>query len=223
METALPSPPAPAAEFPSLVLVRHPLVRHKLTLLRDRRTPTKIFKELVDEIATLMAYEATRDLPLAPVPVETPLEVMTGEAVSGKKLTLVPILRAGLGMVEGILRLVPSARVGHIGLYRDHSTLEPVDYYFKVPGDASEREFFVLDPMLATGGSTASAVASLKRAGATRIKFLCLVAAPAGVRRLAAAHPDVTIYAASLDRELNEQGYILPGLGDAGDRLFGTR
>ena len=211
------------ADVPSLVLVRHPLVRHKLSLLRDRRTPTKIFKELVDEIATLMAYEATRDLPLAPVPVETPLELTTGEAVSGKKLTLVPILRAGLGMVEGILRLVPSARVGHIGLYRDHSTLEPVDYYFKVPGDASEREFFVLDPMLATGGSAVSAVASLKRAGATRIKFLCLVAAPAGVRRLAAAHPDVTIYAAALDRELNEQGYILPGLGDAGDRLFGTR
>ena len=221
------TPPAGSATaetaFPSLVLVRHPLVRHKLTILRDRRTPTKIFKELVDEIATLMAYEATRDLPLESVSVETPLELMTGEAVSGKKLTLVPILRAGLGMVEGILRLVPSARVGHIGLYRDHDTLEPVDYYFKVPSDASEREFFVLDPMLATGGSAVSAVASLKRAGATRIKFLCLVAAPAGVHRLAAAHPDVTIYAASLDRELNEQGYILPGLGDAGDRLFGTR
>ena len=210
-------------DLPSLVLVRHPLVRHKITLLRDRRTPTKIFKELIDEIATLMAYEATRDLPLAPVPVETPLEPMTGEAVAGKKLTLVPILRAGLGMVEGVLRLVPSARVGHIGLYRNHETLEPVDYYFKVPGDASEREFFLLDPMLATGGSAASAVASLKRAGAARIKFLCLVAAPEGVRRLAAAHPDVTVYAAALDRELNEQGYILPGLGDAGDRLFGTR
>lgn len=220
---AEPAPLARELDVPSLVLVRHPLVRHKLTLLRDRRTPTKIFKELVDEIATLMAYEATRDLPLEPVPVETPLEQMTGEAVSGKKLTLVPILRAGLGMVEGILRLVPAARVGHIGLYRDHSTLEPVDYYFKVPGDASEREFFVLDPMLATGGSAASAVASLKRAGATRIKFLCLVAAPEGVRRLASAHPDVTIYAAALDRELNELGYILPGLGDAGDRLFGTR
>jgi uracil phosphoribosyltransferase len=213
----------PAAAFPSLVLVRHPLVRHKLTLLRDRRTPTKIFKELVDEIAMLMAYEATSDLPLAPAPVDTPLEPMTGEQVSGKKLTLVPILRAGLGMVEGILRLVPSARVGHIGLYRDHSTLEPVDYYFKVPGDAAERDFFVLDPMLATGGSAASAVASLKRAGASRIKFLCLVAAPEGVRRLSDAHPDVTIYTASLDRELNAQGYILPGLGDAGDRLFGTR
>jgi uracil phosphoribosyltransferase len=220
------APPAaadPAAAFPSLVLVRHPLVRHKLTLIRDRRTPTKIFKELVDEIAMLMAYEATSDLPLAPAPVETPLEPTTGEQVSGKKLTLVPILRAGLGMVEGILRLVPAARVGHIGLYRDHDTLEPVDYYFKVPGDAAEREFFVLDPMLATGGSAASAVASLKRAGASRIKFLCLVAAPEGVRRLSAAHPDVTIYAAALDRELNAQGYILPGLGDAGDRLFGTR
>ena len=222
MDTA-PTDASPTLDITSLVLVQHPLVRHKLSLLRDRRTPTKIFKELVDEIATLMAYEATRDLPLAPTPVETPLELMTGEAVSGKKLTLVPILRAGLGMVEGVLRLVPAARVGHIGLYRDHSTLEPVDYYFKVPGDASEREFFVLDPMLATGGSAVSAVASLKRAGATRIKFLCLVAAPVGVRRLAAAHPDVTIYAAALDRELNEQGYILPGLGDAGDRLFGTR
>jgi len=209
--------------FPTLRLVRHPLVQHKVTVLRDKRTPTKIFKELVDEIAMLMAYEATADLPLEPVPVETPLETTEGRRVSGKKLTLVPILRAGLGMVEGILRLVPAARVGHIGLYRDHDTLEPVDYYFKVPGDAAERDFFLLDPMLATGGSAVSAVASLKRAGATRIRFLCLVAAPEGVRRLSGAHPDVTIYCASLDRELNAQGYILPGLGDAGDRLFGTR
>ena len=212
-----------AAEFPTLVVVDHPLVQHKLALLRDRATPTKIFKELVDEIATFMAYEATRELALDEVPVETPLERTTGHKVRGKKLTLVPILRAGLGMVEGILRLVPSARVGHIGLYRDHDTLEPVDYYFKVPGDAAERDFFVLDPMLATGGSAVSAVASLKRAGASRIRFLCLVAAPAGVRRLADAHPDVVIYTAALDRELNTQGYILPGLGDAGDRLFGTR
>jgi uracil phosphoribosyltransferase len=212
-----------AASFPSLVVVRHPLVQHKLAILRDRRTPTKIFKELVDEIAMLMAYEATADLALGEVSVETPLERMVGRQVSGKKLTLVPILRAGLGMVEGILRLVPAARVGHIGLYRDHDTLEPVDYYFKVPSDAAERDFFVLDPMLATGGSAASAVTSLKRAGATRIKFLCLVAAPAGVQRLMDAHPDITIYTASLDRELNAQGYILPGLGDAGDRLFGTR
>jgi uracil phosphoribosyltransferase len=210
-------------DLPTLSVVRHPLVQHKLTILRDRRTPTKIFKELVDEIAMLMAYEATADLTLEETPVETPLEHATGWRVSGKKLTLVPILRAGLGLVEGVLRLVPSARVGHIGLYRDHDTLEPVDYYFKVPSDAAERDFFVLDPMLATGGSAVSAVTSLKRAGATRIRFLCLVAAPDGVRRLAEAHPDVSIYCASLDRELNAQGYILPGLGDAGDRLFGTR
>jgi uracil phosphoribosyltransferase len=210
-------------EFPTLSIVRHPLVRHKLTLLRDRRTPKKIFKELVDEIAMLMAYEATSDLPLEDVAVDTPLERAVGHQVSGKKLTLVPILRAGLGLVEGVLRLVPSARVGHIGLYRDHNTLQPVDYYFKVPSDAAERDFFLLDPMLATGGSAVSAVDSLKRAGAARIRFLCLVAAPAGVRRLGEAHPDVSIYAAALDRELNELGYILPGLGDAGDRLFGTR
>ena len=209
--------------FPTLRIVDHPLVQHKLTLLRDRATPTKIFKELVEEIATLMAYEATSDLPLESAPVETPLEETIGRRVMGKKLTLVPILRAGLGMVEGICRLVPSARVGHIGLYRDHDTLQPVDYYFKVPGDAAERDFFVLDPMLATGGSAAAAVASLKRAGATRIRFLCLVAAPEGVRRLAGAHPDVQVFCAALDRELNEHGYILPGLGDAGDRLFGTR
>jgi uracil phosphoribosyltransferase len=209
--------------FPTLRVVSHPLVQHKLSLLRDRATPTKIFKELVDEIATLIAYEATSELTLEPAPVETPLERTVGRRVSGKKLTLVPILRAGLGMVEGVARLVPAARVGHIGLYRDHDTLEPVDYYFKVPGDAAERDFFLLDPMLATGGSAAAAVASLKRAGAMRIRFLCLVAAPEGVRRLASAHPDVLVYCAALDRELNAQGYILPGLGDAGDRLFGTR
>ncbi|HET7632176.1 MAG TPA: uracil phosphoribosyltransferase [Gemmatimonadaceae bacterium] len=210
-------------DFPTLRVVDHPLVQHKLTLLRSRTTPTKIFKELVDEIATLMAYEATSDLTLEPVPVDTPLESAMGHQVAGKKLTLVPILRAGLGMVEGICRLVPSARVGHVGLYRDHDTLEPVDYYFKVPSDAAERDFFVLDPMLATGGSAAAAITSLKQAGVERIRFLCLVAAPAGVRRLAAAHPDVLVFCAALDRELNAQGYILPGLGDAGDRLFGTR
>lgn len=209
--------------FPNLCVTRHPLVQHKLSILRDRTTSTKIFKELVDEIAMLMAYEATSDLPLEPVPVETPLEQMTGLRVRGKKLTLVPILRAGLGMVEGVLRLVPAARVGHIGLYRDHDTLEPVDYYFKVPGDVGERHFFVLDPMLATGGSAVAAVASLKRAGAKQIRFLCIVAAPEGIARMAAAHPDVPIFCAALDRELNASGYILPGLGDAGDRLFGTR
>ena len=161
--------------------------------------------------------------PWEEVDVTTPLETTRGFRVGGKKLTLVPILRAGLGMVEGIYRLVPNARIGHIGLYRNHDTLEPVDYYFKVPGDAAERDFFVLDPMLATGGSAAAAVTSLKRAGATRIRFLCLVAAPEGVRRLAKTHPDVVVFCAALDRELNTQGYILPGLGDAGDRLFGTR
>jgi uracil phosphoribosyltransferase len=210
-------------DFPTLRIVSHPLVQHKLTILRDRETPTKIFKELVDEIAMFMAYEATSELALEDVPVDTPLERAKGKRVAGKKLTLVPILRAGLGMVEGIYRLVPGARVGHIGLYRDHDTLQPVDYYFKVPSDAAERDFFLLDPMLATGGSAIAAVSSLKRAGATRIRFMCLVAAPEGVRKLSDAHPDVTIYCAALDRELNDSGYILPGLGDAGDRLFGTR
>lgn len=212
-----------APQFPSLSIIRHPLIQHKLTILRDRETPTKVFKELVDEIAMLMAYEATIELGLATMDVDTPLERTVGARITGKKLTLVPILRAGLGMVEGILRLIPAARVGHIGLYRDHDTLKPVDYYFKVPGDAPEREFFVLDPMLATGGSAVAAVSALKKAGAERIRFLCLVAAPEGVGRLAEAHPDVSIYAAALDRELNSVGYILPGLGDAGDRLFGTR
>ncbi len=218
---------APSVTSPSsrttLTIIRHPLLQHKLTLLRDHATPTKIFKELVDELAMLMAYEATKDLALQQVQVRTPLEATTGMKVRGKKLTLVPILRAGLGMVEGILRLIPSARVGHIGIYRDHSTLEPVDYYFKIPRDTEERDFFVLDPMLATGGSAAAAVSSLKRSGAQRIRFLCLVAAPEGVQRMELAHPDVPIYAAALDRQLNELGYILPGLGDAGDRLFGTR
>ncbi|HKV50930.1 MAG TPA: uracil phosphoribosyltransferase [Gemmatimonadaceae bacterium] len=207
----------------NLIVSRHPLIEHKLSIARDRTTTTKLFKELIEEIAMLMAYEATSDLPLEDVDVNTPLESMHGRRVSGKKLTLVPVLRAGLGMVEGVLRLVPSARVGHIGMYRDHDTLEPVDYYFKVPGDAAERHFFVLDPMLATGGSGVAAVSSLKRAGAIRIRFVCIVAAPAGVERMHRAHPDVPVYAAALDRELNALGYILPGLGDAGDRIFGTR
>src|SRR5690606_15191959 len=178
---------------------------------------------LVEEIAMLMAYEATADLPLESVDVETPMERARGRRVSGKKLTLVPILRAGLGMVEGVLRLVPSARVGHVGLYRDHQSLQPVDYYFRIPGDVVERDFLVLDPMLATGGSAVAAVNSLRSAGAERIRFLCLVAAPEGLRRFHEAHPDVKVYTAALDRGLNEHGYILPGLGDAGDRLFGTR
>jgi uracil phosphoribosyltransferase len=207
----------------TMIEVRHPLVRHKVGLLRAASLSTKSFREITAEIGRLLAYEATADFPLEPATVEGWAGPVQVERISGKKVTLVPILRAGLGMVEGILRLVPSARVGHIGLYRDHSTLQPVDYYFKVPGDTSERDFFLLDPMLATGGSAAAAVSSLKRAGATRIRFLCLVAAPEGVRRLSSAHPDVQIYCAALDKELNAQGYILPGLGDAGDRLFGTR
>src|SRR6266496_3608833 len=210
-------------DFPNLTLLTHPLIQHKLTLLRDKRTPTKDFKQLAGEIAMLMAYEVTKDLPLEAVEIDTPLEHTRGVQVAGKKLTLVPILRAGLGMVEGIAQLIPSARVGHIGLYRDHDTLQPVDYYFKIPAAEIERDFFILDPMLATGGSAVAAVTSLKRAGATRIRFLCLVAAPEGVRRLAKTHPDVVVFCACLDRELNAQGYILPGLGDAGDRLFGTR
>lgn len=213
----------PAPTFPSLVVLTHPLIQHKLTLLRDKRTPTRDFKQLVNEIAMLMAFEATKDLVLEPVEIETPLERMQGAMVAGKKLTLVPILRAGLGMVEGIAQLIPSARVGHIGLYRDHQTLEPVDYYFKIPSGEQDRAFFLLDPMLATGGSAVAAVTALKNAGAQRIRFLCLVAAPTGVQRLLDAHPDVPVYTAALDRELNAKGYILPGLGDAGDRLFGTR
>jgi uracil phosphoribosyltransferase len=213
----------PAPTFPNLTVLGHPLIQHKLTLLRDKRTTTKDFKQLVNEIAMLMAYEVTQDLPLEPVAIETPLEPTQGVQVAGKKLTLVPILRAGLGMVEGIAQLIPSARVGHIGLYRDHDTLEPVDYYFKIPAGEQDRAFFVLDPMLATGGSAVAAVGALKQAGAQRIRFLCLVAAPAGVERMRDAHPDVPVYTAALDRTLNAKGYILPGLGDAGDRLFGTR
>jgi len=210
-------------EFPNLIVLAHPLMQHKLTILRDRSTATRDFKQLVNEIAMLMAYEVTKDLPVEAVEVETPLERMRGARVAGKKLVLVPILRAGLGMVEGIAQLIPSARVGHIGIYREHDTLEPVDYYFKIPSDEDARDFFLLDPMLATGGSAVDAVSALKHAGAQRIRFLCLVAAPEGVRRMLQAHPDVPIFAAALDRQLNEHGYILPGLGDAGDRLFGTR
>ena len=209
--------------FPNLTVLSHPLIQHKVSVLREKDTSKKKFKELVDELAMLMAYEVTKDLPLAPVQIETPLETTTQNKLSGKKLTVVPILRAGLGMVEGVVRLMPGVRVGHIGLYRDHDTLEPVDYYFKIPAEAGERDFILLDPMLATGGSASAAVTSLKRQGAKRVRMLCLVAAPEGVQRMLADHPDVHVYTAALDRELNEQGYILPGLGDAGDRLFGTK
>ena len=210
-------------EFPNLTVIDHPLVQHKVAVLRDVQTSKKKFKELVDEIAMLMAYEVTKTLPLEEVEIETPLEKTTQRKLAGKKLTVVPILRAGLGMVEGVVRLIPSARVGHIGLFRDHDTLEPVDYYFKIPKEPQSREFILLDPMLATGGSAVAAVTSLKRSGATHVQFVCLVAAPEGVQRMLDEHPDVHIYTAALDRELNDHGYILPGLGDAGDRLFGTR
>ena len=210
-------------EFPTLTVTDHPLIQHKLTKLRHRETPKKLFKELVDEITLLLAYEVTRELPLEPFEVDTPLEPVVGRRIAGKKLAVVPILRAGLGMVEAVLRLVPSARVGHIGLYRDEESLEPVEYYCKIPADPEGRMFIVLDPMLATGGSAAAAITLLKQRGVREIRFVCLVAAPEGVRALSDAHPDVAIWAASLDRELNDHGYILPGLGDAGDRLFGTR
>jgi uracil phosphoribosyltransferase len=208
--------------FPNLTVLDHPLIQHKLALLRDKRTPTKEFRALVSEIAMLMTYEVTRDLPTWPVDVETPLETAKCRMVAGKKLTLVPILRAGLGMVDGISQLIPSARIGHIGLYRDHETLKPVSYYFKVPREAA-RDFYLLDPMLATGGSAVAAAQQLKEAGATRIRLLCIVAAPEGVQDMLTAHPEVPVFAAALDRQLNEHGYILPGLGDAGDRIFGTR
>lgn len=209
--------------FPNLTVLAHPLIGHKLAILRDRTTPTRDFRQLVNEIAMLMTYEVTRDLPTEPVAVETPLEQMECRKVAGKKLTLVPILRAGLGMVEGISQLIPSARIGHIGLYRNHETLQPVSYYFKAPSAEADRDFLVLDPMLATGGSAVDAVAKLKQVGASRIRFLCIVAAPEGVQAMREAHPEVPVYTAALDRQLNAHGYILPGLGDAGDRLFGTR
>jgi uracil phosphoribosyltransferase len=209
--------------LPNLTVVDHPLVQHKLSYLRARTTPTKEFKELVNELAMLITFEATHGLETEEVEVTTPLEKTTCRRIRGKKLVLVPILRAGLGMVEGVLRLVPGARVGHVGIFRDEESLEPVQYYFKVPSDPDTRDFLVLDPMLATGGSASAAVTLLKQRGASTIRFLCLVAAPEGVRRMLDDHPDVPVLAAALDRQLNEKGYILPGLGDAGDRLFGTR
>lgn len=205
-----------------LQVMDHPLIQHKLTIIRDKNTGTKVFREVVNEIARLMAYEVSRDMPLQDVKIETPLVKSIQKEISGKKVAIIPILRAGLGMVDGMLDLIPAAKVGHVGMYRDHETLEPVEYFVKLPSDIHERQLLVVDPMLATGGSAIAAVDSLKKRGASTIKFVCLVAAPEGVKALQEAHPDVDIYTASLDEKLDENGYILPGLGDAGDRLFGT-
>ena len=201
----------------------HPLIQHKVTLLRDKNTGSKEFRELIQEITQLMCYEATRDLPLCEVEVETPITITKSKVIAGRKLAFVPILRAGIGMVEGALELVPAARVGHIGLYRDPETLKPVEYYCKLPGDISEREVIVLDPMLATGGSAVDAIAQIKKRGPKNIKFMCIIAAPEGLEALQAAHSDVQVYCASLDEHLNDHGYIVPGLVDAGDRIFGTK
>ena len=201
----------------------HPLITHKVSIMRQTATGSKDFRELLNEIAMLMGYEVTRDLPLEDYPIETPLESMVAKRISGKKLAIVPILRAGLGMVDGLLKLIPVAKVGHIGLYRDPETHLPVEYYFKMPEDIESRIVIVVDPMLATGGSAIDAITMLKKRGVTNVRFMCLVAAPEGVKALQEAHPDVDIYCAALDRELNDHKYILPGLGDAGDRIFGTK
>ena len=207
----------------TLHVVNHPLLLHKLTILRDKNTSTKDFRELVGEIGMLLTYEATRDLPLTEKEVETPLCKTTAPSLKGKKFAVVPILRAGLGLVEGVLRMVPSARVGHIGLYRDEETLEPVTYFCKLPKDIDQREALIVDPMLATGGSAAAAISFLKQYGCRQIKLMVLLAAPEGVRRIQEEHPDVEIYCGAVDDHLNEHGYIVPGLGDAGDRIFGTK
>ena len=207
----------------NVFVLDHPLIQHKITHIRKTDTGTKDFRELVDEVAGLMAYEITRDLPVTEIEIETPVAKMKSKVLSGKKIGIVPILRAGLGMVDGVLRHIPAAKVGHVGLYRDPDTLQPIEYYFKMPNDISERELIVVDPMLATGGSAVDAIDSLKKRGAKRIKFVCLIAAPEGVEYLQEKHPDVDIYLAEIDEKLDEKGYIVPGLGDAGDRLFGTK
>lgn len=204
-------------------VMTHPLIQHKVTLIRDKNTGSKDFRELLNEISMLMGYEITRDLPLEDKEVETPLVKTIGKQIAGKKLGIIPILRAGLGMVEGLVQLMPMAKVGHIGLYRDPETLLPVEYYCKLPSDLSDRDIIVTDPMLATGGSAAAAITLLKEKGAKNIRLMCLVAAPQGVKVVNDAHPDVEIYVAALDEDLNDHGYILPGLGDAGDRIFGTK
>lgn len=207
----------------NVTITNHPLIQHKLSILRDKNTASKEFRALIGEIAMLMCYEATRDLQLKEVEVETPVAVAKVKQLSGKKLAIVPILRAGLGMVDGVTTLIPSARVGHIGLYRDPETLQPVEYYCKLPHDIEERDVIVVDPMCATGGSAIDAISLIKKRGPKNIKFMCTIAAPEGLKALSEKHPDVDIYCAALDECLNEHGYIVPGLGDAGDRIFGTK
>ena len=206
-----------------VMVMDHPLIQHKLTILRNEETPSKEFRKLISEVATLMCYEATRDLPLKEVETKTPICTAKTKVIAGKKLAFVPILRAGLGMVDGVVELVPSARIGHIGLYRDPETLKPVEYYCKLPADIERREVIVLDPMLATGGSAIDAITQIKLRNPMNIKFMCILAAPEGLEALKNAHPDVDIYIGALDDHLNDHGYIVPGLGDAGDRLFGTK
>ena len=205
------------------MVMDHPLIAHKISYIRQENVGTKEFREVIGEIAQLMCYEATRDLKTEEVTIKTPLAEMKGRVLSGKKLAIIPILRAGLGMVDGMLSLIPAAKVGHIGLYRDPETLEPVEYYCKLPEDCEEREVFVVDPMLATGGSSSAAIRMLKEKGVKNIRFLCIIAAPDGLRRMREDHPDIDIYIGALDEKLNDHGYIIPGLGDAGDRIFGTK
>ncbi len=207
----------------NITITNHPLIQHKLSILRDKNTPSNQFRVLIGEIAMLMCYEATRDLELEDVEIETPVAVAKAKHLAGKKLAVVPILRAGLGMVDGVTTLIPSARIGHIGLYRDPETLMPVEYYCKLPHDIEHRDVIVVDPMLATGGSAIDAISQIKKRGPKNIKFMCTIAAPEGLEALSKAHPDVDIFCAALDDHLNDHGYIIPGLGDAGDRIFGTK
>ena len=207
----------------NIFIMDHPLIQHKITLLRNKNTGSKEFRELISEVAMLMCYEATRDLPLKQVEVETPLEVAKVNVLYGRKLAFIPILRAGMGMIDGVMKLVPAAKIGHIGLYRDPNTLKPIEYFCKLPSDIEEREVIVLDPMLATGGTAADAITMIKKRNPKSIKFMCIVSAPEGIKFLSENHPDVKIYCGVKDKKLNDHGYILPGLGDAGDRIFGTK
>jgi len=206
-----------------VIEMNHPLIQHKVTILRNKETGTKEFREVATEIATLMAYEVTRDFPLEEIEIETPICTTKSKVIAGKKVGIVPILRAGLGMVDGFMNLIPSAKIGHVGLYRDPETLQPVEYYCKMPTDVEQREIIVVDPMLATGGSAIAAIQFIKDRGAKQIKFACLISCPEGIKALQIAHPDVDIYVAVIDEKLNDHAYIIPGLGDAGDRLFGTK